>query len=113
MSNHIAEIIREYYRIRRLKVPDEWQALAWAMTEVGEAYEILLASHSGWVRNNPENEPDWDPKEFGIELGDTIMMLVIAGLVVGVDPIACLMNKVREKLIAQGAYTDEIAAMFD
>lgn len=93
------EII-DYYKKRNLKVPNTWQALGWAHTEIGEVYEILQAMDGGWVRNNPDGKPGWDPTEFSVELGDVIMMLIVAGMTVGQDPLRDLRKKIERKLSA-------------
>jgi NTP pyrophosphatase (non-canonical NTP hydrolase) len=98
----ITEIINDYYTQRGLKFPDSWQALAFATTEMGEAYEFLLQRDGGWVRNNPESKPVWDQQAFAEELGDLIMMVVVAGIAEGVDPIQAMLGKMERKLQKAG-----------
>lgn len=99
-KEELTRAIEDYYRIRELKQPDTWQALGWAATEIGEAYEILLAKDKGWVRNNPDGKPGWDAEKFGEELGDVVMMLIVAGLREGVDVIKLLGLKMNRKLLS-------------
>lgn len=95
----LGQLIERYYDARGLKRPSEWEALAWAITELGEAYEHLLAREGGWVRNSPESHPEvWDPSAFAEELGDAIMMLVMAGRVLGVDPLSALRRKLVTRI---------------
>ena len=98
----IIDVIQEYYTLRGLKFPDAWQSLAFATTEMGEAYEYLLQRDGGWVRNNPENKPAWDRQAFAEELGDMIMMVVVAGIAEGVDPIQAMLSKMERKLQKAG-----------
>ncbi len=98
----ITEIINDYYTQRGLKFPDAWRALAFATTEMGEAYEFLLQRDGGWVRNNPESKPDWDPQAFAEELGDVIMMVIAAGIAEGVDPVQAMLGKMERKLQKAG-----------
>lgn len=91
----IQRLIRSYFITRDLAWPNVWEALAWASTEVGEAYEVLLARNPKWKRNNPEGKPEWDKRKFGEELGDAIMMLVVAGHICGVDPIEEMLLKMK------------------
>jgi NTP pyrophosphatase (non-canonical NTP hydrolase) len=98
--SELGEYIQRYYVIRDLKKSNVWQNLAWATTEMGEAYELLLAREGGWKRNNPDTHPEWDKKKFGEELGDAIMMLIVAGQVEGVDALDALVDKLTRKLEA-------------
>lgn len=94
----LSEAIDKYYTARNLVHPNSWQALAWAATELGEVYEILLAE-GNWVRNNPEKHPEtFDSESFAEELGDVIMMVQKAGMARGVDPLGALYEKIKRKL---------------
>jgi len=93
----LARAIDAYYRCRGLKWPTTEQALMFAQTELGEVYELLLARESGWVRNNPDDKPEYSDQALAEELGDTVMMLIVAGLAAGVDPIEALLDKMEEK----------------
>ena len=94
----LLKLISKYYETRQLKYPNIWEALAFTQTELGEVYEILLAQKGGWIRNNPQNKPDFSKEELAKELGDSIMMLVVAGMAEGVDPIQALTDKINSKL---------------
>lgn len=95
----LEELILFYYQARGLVKPDVWKALAFRDTELGEAMEILRAKDGDdWVRNNPEAKPGWDPDRFAEELGDAIMMLIMAGLAEGVFPVSALLEKMQRKL---------------
>lgn len=96
--SEIVSLILEYYKRRGLKWPTASEAIDWHDTEMGEVQEIILARSGGWVRNNPENKPEWDVSSFAEELGDAIFMLIVAGLVEGVDPLIAMTNKLRRKL---------------
>lgn len=98
--NDVTYKIIQYYAKRGLKVPDVWHALAFADTEKAEALEVLLAKEGGWIRNNPDSKPGWDKDHFAEELGDVIMMVIVAGLAEGVDPVEALLNKMNRKLQA-------------
>lgn len=92
------DLIREYYRKRQLKWPSVWEAMAWVNTEIAEVYELLLARVGGWTRNNPDKHTSWDREKFAEELGDCILMLLVAGYIEGVDPIEAMAEKIRIKL---------------
>ena len=98
----LVELIKKYYEGRDLKYPDVWQSLAWATTDFGEVYELLLARQGGWVRNNPDDKASFTPEKFSEELGDVIMMLMVAGYVEGVNPIQSLKDKIARKLSSLG-----------
>jgi hypothetical protein len=90
--------VTEYYELRGLHWPTVEEALQFVHTELGEAYEILLARNPNWVRNNPDGKPGFSSEALGEELGDAVMMLVVAGLAVGVDPVSALLDKIDRKL---------------
>lgn len=94
----LIDLIEQYYNGRDLKYPDIWQSLGWANTELAEVYELLLARDGGWVRNNPQDHEGFTKDRLAEELGDTIMMLMVAGYVEGVNPIEALKNKIQRKL---------------
>jgi len=100
----VYNLIIEYYRKRGLKWPDFNDAMKFAITELGEVYEIDLARTGGWVRNNPGSKPGFDKEDLGRELGDVIMMLMVAGIVEGVNPLAALINKINTKLKVTNTY---------
>lgn len=98
----LTRIITSYYQQRSLVWPtDADTALQWAMTELGEVMELLLSRKAEWVRNNP-GEHQYDEAQFlhelGEELGDVIMMCVVAGIVKGVCPVSSLLDKLDGKL---------------
>ncbi len=102
----LEEMIAAYYAARGYMYPDTWQALGFTTTELGEVYEVLLAERGGWVRNHPQSKPPYSTERLGEELGDVIMMAMVAGLVRGVNPVRCLNEKIRRKLIALRAAED-------
>ena len=97
MSELVDRII-DYYNKRGLKFPNFDNAMKFVTTEIAEVYELDLSRIGGWVRNHPENKPDFDKEALSEELGDAIMMLIVAGIAEGVDPIDSLQNKIKHKL---------------
>jgi hypothetical protein len=96
--SELARLILAYYKCRDYSWPDFAEAIVWAVTEMGEAGELHMARElNRWQRNNPDRKEEYDPDRMGEELGDAIMMLMVAGLVSGVDPIACLVKKLEDK----------------
>ena len=96
--SEITDKIKQCYRVRGLKWPNEMQALAWVNTELAECYELLLARDGGWVRNNPEDKEGWSEERWAEELGDTIFMLLVAGIVSGVDPLQSMLSKIDKAI---------------
>ena len=94
----LIEFIKMYYEGRDLKYPDIWESLGWATAELGEVYEILLAQKGGWVRNNPENHTKFTDQDLEEELGDVVMMIMMAGYTRGLNPIKALKDKLARKL---------------
>lgn len=92
-----------YYEARGLKWPSDYgKSMMWFNQERAEAEEIYLAKEGGWVRNHPEEAPEWNQERFTEELGDMLMMVIVAGLVEGVDPVTALRNKMKQKLGIDG-----------
>ncbi len=99
-ARELIEMIDWYYAERGYKFPDAWEALGFLNTELGEVYEVLLAERAGWVRNHPEDKPGYSPERLGEDLGDVVMMAVVAGLARGVNPLECLSAKLHHKVAA-------------
>lgn len=98
---NLSEIIKDYFEKRGLKwSPNSWQSLAFLQTELAEVYELLLDRESGYVRNNPQNKPQFDKDKLEEELGDVIMMTMVTGIIEGVDPLQGLLKKMERKLKA-------------
>lgn len=96
------DLIYYYYEKRKLHWPDFENAMKFVQTELGEVYELDLARSGDWVRNNPQNKPDFDKEELARELGDAIMMLIVAGITEGVNPLSALYEKLQNKLVEKG-----------
>jgi NTP pyrophosphatase (non-canonical NTP hydrolase) len=94
----LVKLIKEYYDYRDLKWPNFDSAMKFVQTEIAEVYELDLAREGGWVRNNPQNKPTYNKEDMAKELGDCIMMLVVAGIAEGVDPVEALVNKINKKM---------------
>lgn len=95
---NIVDRVRDYYDKRSLKWPDVWKALAFSQTEVSEVYELLFSREGGFVRNHPENKPVFTKDRLAEELGDAILMLLVAGYVENVDPLDAMVKKIERKL---------------
>jgi len=98
------ELIKSYYEVRGLKWPTIEQALMWTQTELAEVYEIIFAREEGWIRNNPDKHEKHIASTLAEELGDAIMMLLVAGIVEGVDPMDALRKKIERKIRAGGGF---------
>lgn len=94
----VVKVIEDYYMKRGLKFPDFSDAMKFVHTEIAEIYELDLARTGGWVRNHPENKPAFNKQDLAEELGDAIMMLIVAGMAEGVDPVDALYRKIERKL---------------
>lgn len=91
------DLIVEYYQVRGLEWPDADEALEFCLTELVEAKELRLSRKKKWVRNNPEGKEEYSEDKFVEELGDIVMMALVAGYVLGRDPIGALCAKIRRK----------------
>lgn len=91
--------IVHYFNRRRLVWPtDADTALQFALTEMAEATELLLARKANWKRNNPGEKPAFDKDALAEEFGDIAMMVIVAGLVEGLSPLTALQAKMKRKL---------------
>ncbi len=106
MSTDLATDIYSYYEARDLKWPTSEEAILWVITELGEAIEPLMARKGNWVRNNKEGQ-EFTAEWFGTELGDVVMMVMVAGMQAGVDPIRHLRQKMARKLGEMNEPEDE------
>jgi hypothetical protein len=96
------DITREIYDYVERRVengtlvfPSTEDALLFCVTELAEASEVLLA-RKDYVRNNPKDKPSFSQAKFGSELGDVILMCIVAGISAGADPMASMLSKVRK-----------------
>lgn len=108
-SSHIMAGILAYFIKCGLTIPDFNDAMKFTLTEIGEVYEVDLARNTkGYTRNNPENKPTFSKENLGYELGDAIMMLMLAGYAEGVNPLSYLQEKIRLKLKAFSNLQEDI-----
>jgi len=91
----IYDLIGDYYKRRGLAWPTGSQAAMWVLTELAEAVELDLERQADWVRNHPEDKARFSKARLAEELGDTVMMVLVWGMVEGVDPLAALTSKLR------------------
>ena len=97
IAQDFSDLILDYFVKRKLKFPNFDDAMKFAITEIAEAYEIDLAQY-GYIRNNPHEKPFFDKQKLEEELGDVLMMIQVAGIVVGVNPMKGLIRKINRKL---------------
>jgi NTP pyrophosphatase (non-canonical NTP hydrolase) len=92
------ELVREYYDKRGLKWPTFDDAMKFVQTEIGEIYELDLARIGGYKRNHPQNKPQFSKEALAEELGDAILMLLVAGIVEEVNPLEAMENKMKKRM---------------
>lgn len=98
MTDKIILCIKDYYEKRGLKWPTSDDAMKFVQTEIAEVYELMLARTGGYIRNHPENKPDYSGERMAEELGDAIMMLLVTGIQEGVNPIEAMLKKIGGKV---------------
>lgn len=87
MFGDFGNLILDFYAAKDLVWPDDfWKAMAFAHTEMSEAFEVMLAKDT-WKRNNPENKPIYTLSDLEKELSQAIMMIQVAGMCMDVDPL--------------------------
>ena len=89
-------LIGAYYQIRELKMPDTAEAMMFAASELGEAFDVLLELRGGWKRNHPEDKPH-TVDALANELADTLMMIMVAGHTIGFDLEEVLIERMKRK----------------
>jgi NTP pyrophosphatase (non-canonical NTP hydrolase) len=104
LTNELKDFIIRYFEMRGLTWPNFDAAMKFVQTELGEVYELDLARINGWVRNNPQTKLSFSKEQLAEELGDVIMMIMVAGIVEGIDPLNALINKMYKKI---GGHKDE------
>jgi NTP pyrophosphatase (non-canonical NTP hydrolase) len=102
MTTKLCDEIEYYYQQRGLIRPSLWHAFAFLVEEIGEVSEELMIYTGGYKRNNLLKEVRQSDEEhiraIGEELGDVIMMAVMTGRTLGIDPILCLKAKMERKI---------------
>jgi len=88
----IIEAINWYFEKRGLLyAQDPIDAFLFLMSEIGEVADAIVHTRGAWVRNN-ERERD-----FGPEIGDSLMMLCVTAQQRGVDPLDEMLKKFAKK----------------
>lgn len=96
VQSRVNDAIKSYFTTRKLKYPkDADEALQWTITELGEVTELLLDRKGGWTRNNPQDHPPFSKAELSKELGDVLLMVLVAGYVEGVNPLASMLHRIK------------------
>ena len=99
MRKPIIELIEDTWKKKGRLWPSLWEGMGWVNTELGEAYELLLTKDEyRWVRNTPEKHGKWDQFKFEEELGDAILMLMVTGMAIGLNPMEGLREKLEKEL---------------
>lgn len=98
MNTDILDFIAEYFHKRGLKWPTFDEAMKFVQTEIAEVYELDLARIGGFVRNNPQDKEQFSKERLAEELGDAILMLLVAGMTENLNPLEAMENKMRRKL---------------
>jgi len=96
----IVDEIKAYYAARDLVWPTALEALAWAVSEMGEFSEQLVARREDWIRNNDHADDEYTDLALAEEAADVMMMLYVALLQSGNkwDLHKVLRNKMRRKM---------------
>lgn len=91
-QHKLIELYRGYFEFKGMKWPDDPRdAIDFAVTEVGEVVDALKRQQEGWVRHNDRD------RDLGMEISQTIMMLVIAAEQANVDVETSTYRWMREK----------------
>ena len=98
VEQEIQQFIATEYSVRHKKWPDAKDGVLWAMTELAEVIELLMARDGGWTRNNPQNKPQFDLRALEEELGDVIWMCLVIAQGERVSPIQAMISKANRKL---------------
>lgn len=86
------EVLR-YYQARGLVTPSTDEAMLFLVSEIGELADALVSKRGQWVRNNPDRE-----RSIPDELADVLMMTIVLGNALGIDPVQALREKMAREL---------------
>jgi hypothetical protein len=75
----LIELYQGYFDFREMKWPEVREAVHFAITEIIETVDALKRQQAGWVRHNDRD------RDLGMEITQTIMMLMIALDGAGID----------------------------
>jgi NTP pyrophosphatase (non-canonical NTP hydrolase) len=94
----LEDIWKGYAESRKYEVPNTLESFLWLVSEIGELSEsIVVNMKDGWVRNNPEKKPKVGDELTADEIGDVLMMLIATASAKGLDPIQCMLDKMKKK----------------
>lgn len=99
-TQHVSDLhlaIKEHFNIRERIYPTVEDGLLFAITEISEAIELWIIQKD-YIRNHPNSKEKYSKERFAEELGDAIYMLMITGIVAGVDPEKAMLDKMRNQL---------------
>ena len=88
----LIDIIKDFYVASKLRYPTFDDAMKFVHMELAEALEVDIA-RKGYERNNPEKKPKFSKVLLEEELGDAIRMIMVAGILEGVNPLDGLIAK--------------------
>lgn len=93
ITDPVPDLIKNYYSYRyNGEMPDELDALLFAVAEAGELADAFVSEKPGWIRNNPDKV-----RSVPFEVGDLLQMLYVFCIRRGIDPVACMLSKWRSK----------------
>ena len=96
----VEKAVQYHFKVTNKVKPSPWTGLLFTLTELAEAAEEVLKKLGPWNRNNPERHGEYDNMKLAEELGDVIMMALISGYVIDVDPLRALLEKMERKNLA-------------
>ena len=104
----LGDIWKEYKKFRGYKNPDGIQAFLWLVSEIGELAESLVEEQSDdWVRNHADKKAIKKAESWtNDEIADVLMMLTAVCAERNVDPIQCMLDKMKTKGFVYERNTD-------
>jgi NTP pyrophosphatase (non-canonical NTP hydrolase) len=95
----LRRLVDSYFDIRELAKPDTNEAMLFLTSEIGELADVIVGSQKKWVRNNKSKENIEDYIGYiANEIGDVLMMLTVVAGTFDLDPVACMREKMIEKI---------------
>lgn len=89
----------KHFNSKGRRWPSPHDALLFLFTEIAEATELYLSQPiKAYVRSHPEQKEPYSEERYAEELGDVIYMAIVAGAVMGVDPVEAMVERMSLEL---------------
>jgi NTP pyrophosphatase (non-canonical NTP hydrolase) len=101
-QERLIKLYRDYFHFKGMRWPENSKdALDFAVTEMGEVFDAVKRTEDSWVRHNERD------RDLGMEISQTIMMLLLAAHAEGIDVQEATYKWMRSKGFEPDYFTGE------